>query len=151
MLEITNNDEGFTLIESLLVLSVVSLLAAFPVMHFTQIKKETETQMFFEALRSGITLIQTEAVVNDHWTNMEVRPANRLIRFRVTRKENSEHPANHILYLPESVSLYGTTKEYTFSKSSGNLGNINELNFNTIHGRVTVSFQMGSGRFVIKQ
>lgn len=143
-------NDGFTLIEVVLVLSIVSLLATFPVMHFAQLKKETETQLFFEALRSGITLIQTEAVINDHWTNMEVRPTNRLIRFRVTGKENSDHPANHILYLPESISLYGTSKEYQFSRSSGNLGNINELNFNTIHGRVTVSFQMGSGRFVIE-
>ncbi|SFC14075.1 prepilin-type N-terminal cleavage/methylation domain-containing protein [Alkalibacterium subtropicum] len=143
-------DDGFTLIEVLLVLALVSLLATFPVMHFAQLKKETETQLFFEALRSGITLIQTEAVVNDHWTNMEVRPTNRLIRFRVTGTENTDHPANHILYLPESISLYGTSKEYLFSKSSGNLGNINELNFSTIHGRVTVSFQMGSGRFVIE-
>lgn len=150
MFKYGNKDDGFTLIEVLIVLSLVSLLATFPVMHFNQLKKETETQLFFEALRSGITLIQTEAVMNDQWTNMEVRPANRLIRFRVTGKENSAHPANHILYLPESMSIIGTSKEYLFSKSSGNLGNINELNFQTIHGRVTVSFQMGSGRFVIK-
>lgn len=150
MISIVRKDDGFTLVEMLLVLSVASLLATFPVMHFVQLKKETETQLFFEALRSGITLIQTEAVVNDHWTTMEVRPTNRLIRFRVTREENSDHPANQTLYLPDSVSLIGTTKEYMFSRSSGNLGNINELNFSTIHGRVTVSFQMGSGRFVIK-
>jgi len=143
-------DDGFTLIEVLLVLSLVSLLATFPVMHFVQLKKETETQLFFEALRSGITLIQTEAVVNDHWTIMEVRPGNRLIRFRVITEENAVHPADQTLYLPDSLSLIGTTKDYSFSKSSGNLGNINELSFSTIHGRVSVSFQMGSGRFVIK-
>ena len=150
MIKIVKNDDGFTLIEVLLVLSLVSLLATFPVMHFAQLKKETETQLFFESLRSGITLIQTEAVVNDHWTIMEVRPGNRLIRFRVITEENAVHPADQTLYLPDSLSLIGTTKDYSFSKSSGNLGNINELSFSTIHGRVSVSFQMGSGRFVIK-
>jgi len=144
-------DQGFTLLEMTLVLAVVSMLAAFPVLHFTQTKKGTETQLFFESLRSGLTLIQTEAVVNHHWTIMEVRPTSRLIRFRVTGKENAEHPANHTLYLPESVSLIGTTKEYSFLSGSGNLGNIHEINFNTARGRVTVSFQMGSGRFVIEQ
>ncbi|OJF94302.1 competence type IV pilus minor pilin ComGD [Alkalibacterium sp. 20] len=143
-------DKGFTLIEVLLVLSLVSLLATFPVVHFTQIKKETETQLFFESLRSSITLIQSEAIVNHHWTKMEVRPTNRLIRFRVTGADNTKHPANHILYLPESISLVGTTKDYSFSSGSGNLGNINVIYFNTIHGRVSVSFQMGSGRFVIE-
>lgn len=150
MINIVKNDDGFTLIEVLLVLSLVSLLATFPVMHFAQLKKETETQLFFESLRSGITLIQTEAVVNDHWTIMEVRPGNRLIRFRVITEENAVHPADQTLYLPDSLSLIGTTKDYSFSKSSGNLGNINELSFSTIHGRASVSFQMGSGRFVIK-
>lgn len=143
-------DKGFTLIEVLLVLSLVSMLAMFPVMQFTQMRKETETQIFFESLRSGITLIQSEAIMNHQWTNMEIQPANRLIRFRVTGAGNEGHPANHILYLPESMSLVGGFKEYLFSSGSGNLGNINEINFNTIHGRVTVSFQMGSGRFVIK-
>ncbi|GEK91357.1 competence type IV pilus minor pilin ComGD [Alkalibacterium kapii] len=143
-------EEGFTLLEVLLTLVIVSVITAIPIMHFTQLKKETETQLFFESLRSGITLIQNEAVFNNQWTTMEVRPTNRLIRFRVTGRENENHPANHILDLPESISLIGTSKEYMFSKKSGNLGNINKVNFNTIHGRVSVSFQMGSGRFVIE-
>ncbi|WP_423188789.1 competence type IV pilus minor pilin ComGD [Alkalibacterium sp. f15] len=143
-------DKGFTLIEVLLVLSLVSLLATFPVLHFAQIKKETETQLFFESLRSSITLIQSEAIVNNHWTMMEVRPTNRLIRFRVTGAGNSKHPSNHILYLPESISVVGIMRDYSFSSGSGNLGNINVIHFNTIHGRVSVSFQMGSGRFVIE-
>ncbi|MDN6397995.1 MAG: prepilin-type N-terminal cleavage/methylation domain-containing protein [Alkalibacterium sp.] len=143
-------DEGFTLLEVLLVLVIISIITTFPVMHFSQLKKETETQLFFESLRSGITLIQNEAVLNNQWTTMEVRPTNRLIRFRVTGKENSNHPASHVLDLPESMSLVGTSKDYSFSSGSGNLGNINKLKFNTMHGRVTVSFQMGSGRFVIE-
>ncbi|MDZ7834859.1 MAG: competence type IV pilus minor pilin ComGD [Alkalibacterium sp.] len=143
-------DQGFTLLEMTLVLAVVSILAAFPVLHFTQTKKETETQLFFESLRSSITLIQSEAIFNKHWTIMEVRPTSRLIRFRVTGKENADHPVNHTLYLPESMSLIGTSKEYSFLSGSGNLGNINEIRFNTARGRVTVSFQMGSGRFVIE-
>lgn len=143
-------DNGFTLIEVMLVLSLVSLLVTIPVLNFTRMKEETETQLFFESLRSGITLIQNEAIVNDHWTLMEVRPRNRLIRFRVTGANNGAHPANHILYLPDSVSLVGTATEYSFSRGSGNLGNFIGIGFNTIHGRVNVSFQIGSGRFVIQ-
>ena len=144
-----NQDKGFTLIEVLLVLSVVSLLATVPVMQFTQLKKETETQLFFEQLRSSITLIQSEAILNHQWTSMEVYPSNRLILFEVEGAENTSHPANHVLHLPESISLLGKSKVYSFSAGSGNLGNINELNFETIHGRKTLSFKMGSGRFEI--
>lgn len=140
-------DDGFTLMETLLVLSILSLLISFPIVQFSSMREESEHQLFFDSLRSSITLIQTHAVINNEWTVMEVRPVNNKIYFRVPAHIN--HPASHTLSLPDGITIQGTSRDYDFKSGTGNQGNLHPVIFQTRKGKVELKFQMGSGRFVI--
>ena len=140
--------EGFTLIETVLVLSVVSLILSIPFVHFNKLRVESETQLFFESLGSSITLVQTYAILNQEWTVMDVRPGSRDISFRVVNDRN--HPIAHKLPLPESLSLPGGAREFRFSSNTGNQSDILQVPFETTKGKVNFKFKFGKGRFTIE-
>ncbi|MCC5894604.1 MAG: prepilin-type N-terminal cleavage/methylation domain-containing protein [Alkalibacterium sp.] len=143
-----NKDDGMTLIETLLVLSVVSLLLALPTIHFNSLTKKTETAIFFDSFQSSMTLVQNYSVLNDVWTVVRFRPSRGEISFRVS--EETGHPIEHILTLPEHVKILNTTVEFRFSKKSGSIGYYETIYFETPEGYVDYVFQLGSGRFEIR-
>lgn len=140
--------EGFTLIETVLVLSIVSIILSMPIVYFNKLKVESETQLFFETLGASITLAQSYAILNQDWTVMEVRPDSRDISFRVVGDRN--HPIAHRLSLPESLSMPGGSREFRFSSSTGNQSDIVQVPFDTVNGRVNLRFKFGKGRFTIE-
>lgn len=142
-------EEGMTLIETLLVLSVVSLFLLLPTVHFNHLAKKSETALFFESFQSSITLVQNYAVLNDVWTVVRFRPSRGDIYFRVGGE--ADHPIEHVLTLPEHVRILNTTVEFRFSKNSGNIGQFETITFETPEGIVDYVFQLGSGRFVVKK
>lgn len=142
------DDTGVTFIESLLVLTVVSFILAMPVVQLNQVRKQSETQLFFDALSSSITLIQNYAVLNNEWTVMDYRPSRGTINFRVVG--NTSHPVNHVLTVPDHMKILSTADEIRFVRESGTISNPHTLAFQTINGKVECVFQLGSGRFEIR-
>lgn len=138
-------ENGFSLIETLLVLSLVSFIVSMPILHFNRLKIETETQLFFESLESSITLVQSHAILNNEWTVIEFSPSSKQVSFRVAG--DREHPLNHRLYLPESMSMASGFMEYNFNSETGNQSNLKKLRFYTSKGEVEFGFLFGSGRF----
>lgn len=142
------DDTGATFIESLLVLSVISFLFTIPVVQLNQVRKQSETQLFFDSLSSSITLIQNYSVLNNEWTSMEYRPSRGTIYFKVVG--NNTHPINHVLTVPEHMKIISTANEIRFLKNSGTISNPHTIAFETINGKVECVFQIGSGRFDIR-
>lgn len=138
-------ENGFSLVETLLVLSLVSFILSIPILHFNRMKIESETQLFFESLESSITLIQSHAILNNEWTVIEVSPSSKQINFRVAG--DREHPINHRLYLPETMSLASGSVVYNFYSETGNQTQLKKLRFYTAKGEVEFGFLFGSGRF----
>lgn len=142
------DDTGATFIESLLVLSVISFLFTIPVVQLNQVRRQSETQLFFDSLSSSITLIQNYSVLNNEWTSMEYRPSRGRIYFKVVG--NNTHPINHVLTVPEHMKIISTANEIRFLKNSGTISNPHTIAFETINGKVECVFQIGSGRFDIR-
>lgn len=141
-------DSGFTLIETLLVLSVVSLFLVLPTIHFNYLTRKSETALFFESFQSSVTLVQNYAVLNDVWTVVTFRSSWKEIGFRVSGE--SDHPIEHIITIPDHIQLLNTSVEFRFSKKSGNIGHYETIKFKTPEGNVEYVFQLGSGRFVVR-
>lgn len=143
-------DEGFTLIETLLVLSVLSLiLVMVPAIRFDYLTEKSETSLFFNSLQSSVTLVQNYSVLNDEWTVVRFFPEQGLISFRVAGKTN--HPVEHRIELPDHVQILNNNVEFRFKNESGNIGQYETIRFKTPEGIVEYVFQLGSGRFVVKQ
>lgn len=142
-------EDGVTLIETLLVLTVVSFILVLPTIHFDYLTKKSETALFFESFQSSMTLVQNYSVLNDEWTVVRFRPSRGDIYFRVGGEP--DHPIEHVIDLPEHVQLLNKTVEFRFSKNSGNIGHFETIRFKTPEGIVEYAFQLGSGRFVVRK
>ncbi|WP_208558641.1 competence type IV pilus minor pilin ComGD [Marinilactibacillus kalidii] len=145
MMNNLKDQEGFTLIESLIVLSVIAILLTLPVIPFRKVQKEIEMALFFEELQSSITLLQHHAILARESTVVETQPSARNITFIVEGRKDSK--LNRSLYLPEHIELVGGSKRYRFNSASGNLGNIYPIVFRIDNELVNLKFSMGSGRF----
>lgn len=143
------SEEGFTLIESIIVLFVIGIFFSFPILSFREAEKDIELDLFFEELSSSITLIQNHAILNGQTTYVEANPDLNTFLFRVRGEDT--HSINHQLDITDTVMLIGTVRQYEFQRQSGNQGNLNRLRMDTHKGRFELVFQMGSGRFEIRK
>lgn len=142
-------EEGFTLIEMMITSFIILLLLSFPVLSFKSVQEKLEVQLFMEELASGMTLMQNQAILTEELTQVEVTPSLGEIRFLV--RGNRHHELNHSLFVPSSVTIPGSgVRRINYSRGSGNINDFAPLHFDTPHGRYTVSFSIGSGRFEIK-
>lgn len=149
MKEKLKEQSGFTLIESLIVLNLVWLFLLIPVIPFNSMKSQMETSLFFEEVRSSITLMQNHAVLNNQRTEVEIRPQAGELVFRVIGDQN--HLLNHTISLPEEIEILGGSKLYRFLSGSGNQGNLNKTRFEVNDDIYELSFKLGSGRFEISK
>lgn len=141
-------DEGMTLIETLLVLAVLSLMISIPTVQFSRLKERSETALFFETFQSSVTLMQNYAILNDKWTVIEFRRPLKDISFRVAGERG--HPIEHKLSLPDHISLLNDLTEFRFSRGTGHISGHEVIRFRTPEGIVEFAFQLGSGRYEIR-
>ncbi|MFC6463835.1 competence type IV pilus minor pilin ComGD [Marinilactibacillus sp. GCM10026970] len=145
---VAQDQKGFTLVETLVVLSLIWIFLLIPVIPFQSIQEETETKQFFKELESTITLIQNHAILNGETTRFETRPDAKEIAFRVVTDRN--HPLNENLKIPEHIELVSASRVYRFVSDSGNQGNLNPIRFKTDNQLIVIQFSLGSGRFDVK-
>jgi len=141
--------EGFTLLETVVVLLLVSILVGFPILSVQKAQESIRINLFIEDLSSGITLIQNHAVMNGETTIFEVNPTSNVLNFRVYGVNS--HPFNYTISPPKEVSLTGGSKRYMFNSYSGNIGKYETFSINTTEGVYNFVFQMGSGRFYVRK
>jgi len=143
------NRDGFTLLETLVVLFLVSILVGFPILSVQKAQESVRIKLFIEELSSGITLIQNHAIMNGEATTFQVKSSSDNIHFRIYGKPS--HPLNFTISPPEEVQLIGGTKRYIFKSHSGNIGKYETFSINTSEGVYDFVFQMGSGRFYVRK
>lgn len=145
------NEEGFTLLEAVVVLFLVSLLVGFPILSVQKAEESIKVQLFIEEFSSKITLLQTHAIMNGEPTSFEVKPGSNVVNFRVYGYDRNSHPLNHRWSLPEEVNFFGGSKRIIFKAHSGNVGDYGSFRLNTVSGQYNFVFQMGSGRFDVRK
>lgn len=145
---VAQDQKGFTLVETLVVLSLIWIFLLIPVIPFQSIQEELETKQFMKELESTITLFQNHAILNEETTRFETRPAAREIAFRVVT--DRDHAINQKLKIPEHIELVSASRIYRFVSGSGNQGNLNPIRFKTDSQVIVIQFSLGSGRFDVK-
>lgn len=140
-----NNQKGFLLLESLLVLSIAASLLLIPQMMTKRATASVEGELFKQNLESSITATQNYAVLSGKMTKVELLPQNRKIVFTVLADKN--HSFNHTLVFPDSVSSLSNTIAFYFLGGSGNINNLNSIIFKINGEKAKIKFQLGSGRY----
>lgn len=140
-----NNQKGFLLLESLLVLSIAASVLLIPQMMSKSATAAIEGDMFRQNLESSVTAAQNYAVLSGKMTKIELFRENRKITFTILEDKN--HLFNHTLDFPDSVSSLTNAMEIYFLGGSGNIKNLNSITFKINGKSAKFKFQLGSGRY----
>lgn len=150
-------EAGFTLIETLITVLVISLLMLTPVLSIKNITESIQVDLFFRELTSNITMMQNHAILTGEQMIIEFLPQNHLIRFnsKAGSSSGSTHPLYREMHLEKGVyeffgEGYGQVSFY------GHTGNISSRSgwtklIHTSKGLYNLVFWLGSGRFEIQK
>ncbi|MDN6196301.1 MAG: type II secretion system GspH family protein [Atopostipes suicloacalis] len=150
-------EDGFTLVETLISLLIVSFLILLPVLSIKDTLQSIEVDLFFRELTSNITLMQNHAILMGESTSIDFVPSKKLIRFSVHDGKNTESsPLNREMNLDDSICrYYGNASQKVYFKA--NTGNISvvynrwKIKFKTVNNLYELVFRLGSGRFEIRK
>lgn len=147
------NEDGFTLIETLLILMITSSLLLFSVLKINETIETVQIDLFFRELTSKITQLQTHALMTGESTEVKVVPGEELISFRIFEEGKEDHVLNEAWIVDNpyyEIASYGS-RQFIFKGGSGNITGSDKIIFNTTKGRYEVVYLMGSGRFDVRK
>lgn len=141
--------KGFTLIESLIVLSICTIFILLPTLAIKKWKQVLEVDQFLSSFEKKILFTQQMAVVNTMDTQIVFFEQQQQIHFLIP-KNDAKFEAE-ILEIPTALKAVGPDK-LIFKKGSGNNGKLAKYSFSWTEKNqlIEFQFQLGSGRFVKK-
>lgn len=150
-------EEGFTLVETLVTLMIISILILLPLLSINRVIHLIETEIFFRELNSNVTMIQSHAILTGKNTAVEFVPKKNIIRFKVfDQSYPSGHPLNQEIKLEESnLEFYGS--KYQSIYFLGNTGNVSVTDnnwrvfFKNRDNLYEFVLKLGSGRFEVRK
>ncbi|HLR92474.1 MAG TPA: competence type IV pilus minor pilin ComGD [Atopostipes sp.] len=148
-----HKEEGFTLLETLFVLTILSAFFLFPALSIDEVIESTQIDLFFRELTSKVTQMQTHAVLNGEMTEIEFVPELNTIRFYVRETDEEDHYLNAFWELDNPYYKLGGThpQTFTFKRGTGNITSSRKVHFDTTKGRYELVYYLGSGRFEIRE
>lgn len=147
-----SNQDGFTLLETVLILLITAALILLPVLSIDKMMESVQVDLFFRELTSNITLMQNHALLNGERTEIKFRPykSGHQINFLVNLDASS--PLNQTIYLDERFYQIDMKKGYEIKfGSNGNLKQGGHVKFETVEGTYLLKYLQGSGRFGIEE
>lgn len=151
------DENGFTLIESLICLVIAFFIISLPVLSIKNTLDTIKIDLFFRELSSNITMMQNHAIINEETTSIQFIPTRDLIRFKVEAKDTSKNEClNQEIQLDESFcELLGNGLQVIYFRAkTGNSWELfpeNLIQFKTAKGLYKLVFRLGSGRFEIRK
>lgn len=145
------NQEGFTLIETLIVLLISSILLLVPTLSMERLTEELEINLFFHELTSNLTLMQNQAIMGGRGTKVSFLETKE--RDYITFDVNVGHPLNREMILDRPYHLVAKNKpeEFRFKGGTGNITSSSTIKIYTTKGQYKLTYLLGSGRFDIKE
>lgn len=151
----TQTHRAFTLVETLLVLAVISCFSLLPVLAVKRWQEELAVAHFFSRFEKMLLVSQQIAIVEKYQTTLTVDRGKRMVTFATigtdgkTGSDFEEDSFSEII-IPEAI-YFKTADEtrFSFSTQSGSPSALRKVSFYRKDKPITVSYQiqMGSARF----
>lgn len=137
---------GFTLVESLITLFVVTSFTLLPTLSTIRLQDKIEIEQFFASLEKRILASQQAAITGMLPSEMQITDSS--IYFRTLVSTGIDWS---LLIIPKELVYTGTSK-LVFSMNSGNNSSLSKMSFYWKKKKETISyqFQLGSGRYIKK-
>lgn len=150
-MRLNKSEDGFTLVETLLVLFIVSCTFLIPVLAIDRMIEQTTVDLFFRELTGNITMAHTHAVVNGDPTKIEFFKDGNFdhINFSVIQQPN--HPLSKQMVLNRDYYYFHNRNQtiITFKRHTGNISGSVNIRFGSVNGDYRLTYWLGSGRFEI--
>lgn len=142
------NKKGFTLLEMILVLSIVSLvMMTLRLIPAKDWQASMEARLYFEQLRAELEQAQQLALTTGYQTVIYFDPSRNCVWLR----PSSPYVENTQLFTPEPWQLM-TPLRLNYLPT-GRVGTFSQVNYRNIQtGEVlSITYQLGAGRFEVKR
>lgn len=144
-----SGESGFTMIELILVLSIVTIMSAIIIPVGEKWIKATEEEDALQSLILTIHSLQSYAMANNAFTQL------RFIKEGTRTQYIAAHPGREEFsrkYLPEGMYVLSSSKlkEVEFH-GNGNIINFGTLTLGTKTGLIRIAFQFQRGRMIISE
>lgn len=144
-----NRESGFTMVELILVLSIVTIMSAVIIPVGEKWIKATEEEDALQSLILTIHSLQSYAMANSAFTQL------RFIKEGTRTQYIAAHPGREEFsrkYLPEGMYVLSSSnlKEVEFH-GNGNIINFGTLTLGTKTGVIRIAFQFQRGRMIISE
>lgn len=145
-----HNHNGFTLVESLLVLLVVTLFLGLPMLQIRRWKERLEYQAFIDEFEQRLVQTQQSAIVFRRQTRVQTEKNTLTIDFALYQVDGRFVVEK--LNIPKGVTIQRNVY-MSFIGKTGNVEQNHTFRFQTpFHNKyLDYVYQIGSGRFVIKE
>ena len=147
------SEEGFTLIETLIVLFIISLTLIIPVLSINEMIENMRIELFFRELTTDITLMQNHTILTGEATNITYSSTtgDSRIRFHVISQPN--HPIERTTIIDPKIGRFNTQMRITIKHNSrtGNSSQFGTIAFFMKTGRYDLKYYIGSARFEIEK
>ena len=137
--------KGFTLLESMLVLSILSVFIFLPILSIRSITETLQVTHFFAQLEKNLLVCQQTAIVSNRSTYLAQASGQRqVLNFRLSPGEWLEP-----LPVPESLTVGNLSGKITFTGGTGNADASRKILFTwpKQQQQITYKFLFGKGRF----
>jgi competence protein ComGD len=141
----TKNENGFTLLESLFVLSIFLLLTSLSLLFLSPNHTSLEKQLFFSQLKADLFLAQQYAITNQEVVLVNFDPEN---HFYYVKKTNGKTLIKKEFSEKITVSEGSLKLNFRFS-SSGNISSFGSIYIYIEKERYRMTFLIGEGRFYV--
>jgi len=136
------NSDGFTLVELLVVLSIIMLLLVFPIIQVRKIEEEQKLILFLQMLQNDIFLAQRNAAVHQLPTRIIFSNGCYVIEDNLLNP-----PILKRTFDTELTITYLSLKAPLRFNQDGNISSSGTISITYKNSKYIVTFYLGSGRF----
>ncbi|MDR4888922.1 competence type IV pilus minor pilin ComGD [Fredinandcohnia sp. QZ13] len=142
------NDKGFTLIEALIVLSIVIIISSISLLQLRPLHESKKMDQFLEQLQNDIFLSQQFAISNSDPATLYFSSSGSY--YRLTRGNSQE--VLLVRKIDPAIRIQFTTLgQYLVFTSNGNIQRAGEIRFRYKDSIYIVTFLLGKGRFYVSK
>ncbi|MCC3356741.1 competence type IV pilus minor pilin ComGD [Bacillus sp. REN16] len=142
------NNKGFTLIEVMLVLSIVIIISSISLLELRPLHESKKMDQFLEQLQNDIFLGQQFAISHSEGTTLYFSSSGSF--YRITRGNTLEEVI-HRKIDPAIRIQFSTLGYQTVFTSNGNIQRSGEIRFKYKESTYLVTFLLGKGRFYVTE
>lgn len=143
---LSKNNNGFTLLELLLVLAVMVLFLSFSVVGLKSIWDSVERHLFFTQLKSDLFYAQSYAMSHQQAVNVKILPFSDTYWIKPLGQEIIIERQ-----IPSSVTVGNSSLHSIYFRADGNITKFGTMTFHTPRGTTKIIFYIGRGRFRVQE